>query len=694
MRRGSAFSFALLMLTAHGHALAQESVPVAAVDKPNNAANIEAYPLSFFSDFQPNTALDMVLRVPGFTLRSGGSERGFGVADTNILINGRRPSTKSQSATDILSRISAQTVKRIEILDGASLDIPGLNGQVANIVAASVDLSGNWRYAARFEEGTEPQLLEAEVSLAGTRGDFGFTVGIESGHFTFTETSVETFFDADRTVIEDRTENVFLRNLQPSANLAVTWTPEGGRFAGHVANLNVSGEIDNDNSGVRETFQPVGGIFGESFVQAGSDEFQIEVGADYAFPVKLFGMDGTLKLIGLNRIEEEDGQTVFVLSPGGGVQATRQSFTEDVREGETIGRVEYGFKPAAAHDVQLSGEYAFNFLEADTGFQFQLDPIDTNFVRVEEDRFNARITDSWQIRPDLSLQASIGAEYSRLQVVNPTSEARKFLRPKGFAAISYTLSDLYAVRGRIERSVGQLNFGTFVSDRNLADNILTSGNAQIKPSQSWDISVDFERTDDQLLSGQITPFFEYIEDPIDRILIGDAGAEGPGNLDSATRFGVTGNATLLFDTLGIPGLILEADLTLSDSSIDDPLTGNARQINFNEKWDYELFARYDLPGTDFAFTADIENDQSSPFFRLDDIRTVEVDKPFVGLEFIHKNFFGMQLSVRGSNLLDNTVIQVRERFLGPDRRLGELTRIERFERQRGRRLSFVLRSTF
>ena len=75
-----------------------------------------SYEPSYFDQFQPNTASDMVSRVPGFTLQNdGGGERGFGQANLNILINGRRPSSKSSGADEILGRITADKVTRIDI---------------------------------------------------------------------------------------------------------------------------------------------------------------------------------------------------------------------------------------------------------------------------------------------------------------------------------------------------------------------------------------------------------------------------------------------------------------------------------------------------------------------------------------------------------------------------------------------------
>jgi len=54
--------------------------------------------------------------------------------------------------------------------------------------------------------------------------------------------------------------------------------------------------------------------------------------------------------------------------------------------------------------------------------------------------------------------------------------------------------------------------------------------------------------------------------------------------------------------------------------------------------------------------------------------------------------FGMTLDIRLQNLLDQRIIRPRDIFDG-DRRRGLIER-QLFERQRGRRLSFILSDTF
>jgi hypothetical protein len=125
------------------------------------------YEPAYFAQFAPRNALDMVARIPGFVItEERGSARGLGQASQNVLINGERLSSKSDSARDQLQRIPANDVVRIEIVDGTVLDIPGLTGQVANVVIQRAGSSGQFRYTTGFRaHNTKAQLYGGEISL-------------------------------------------------------------------------------------------------------------------------------------------------------------------------------------------------------------------------------------------------------------------------------------------------------------------------------------------------------------------------------------------------------------------------------------------------------------------------------------------------------------------------------------------------
>ncbi|WP_250501450.1 TonB-dependent receptor plug domain-containing protein, partial [Caballeronia sp. GAWG1-5s-s] len=70
-------------------------------------------------------------------------DRGLGDASQNVLINGQRITGKGNDASTALRRIPVNAIRRLEIMDGAMLDISGLSGQVLNVVTEQQDVQGN-----------------------------------------------------------------------------------------------------------------------------------------------------------------------------------------------------------------------------------------------------------------------------------------------------------------------------------------------------------------------------------------------------------------------------------------------------------------------------------------------------------------------------------------------------------------------
>ncbi|MBT6056414.1 MAG: TonB-dependent receptor plug domain-containing protein, partial [Gammaproteobacteria bacterium] len=110
------------------------------------------YPASYFSEYSPVTALDMINRIPGMSVgnsaggrSSGGSPgsnagrggRGFGGGGggTQIMINGKRTAGKNNNSQTQLVRINADQVDYIELIRGTGGDLDVRGGtQVANVV--------------------------------------------------------------------------------------------------------------------------------------------------------------------------------------------------------------------------------------------------------------------------------------------------------------------------------------------------------------------------------------------------------------------------------------------------------------------------------------------------------------------------------------------------------------------------------
>ncbi|HWH17723.1 MAG TPA: Plug domain-containing protein, partial [Allosphingosinicella sp.] len=123
----SAASIILLSSPALAQTAAEEQLPTPTL--PATVEGPKTYTPQDFARFAPKNALDMLRQVPGFIIQGASQERGLGQASGNVLINGQRISGKSNDAITELSRIPAGSVVRIEIVDGATLNIAGLSGQ-------------------------------------------------------------------------------------------------------------------------------------------------------------------------------------------------------------------------------------------------------------------------------------------------------------------------------------------------------------------------------------------------------------------------------------------------------------------------------------------------------------------------------------------------------------------------------------
>ena len=76
--------------------------PAAAFVAPAPATQgVSSYPAAFFAGQQVANAYEMLGRVPGFSLDTGDSVRGFEGAAGNVLVDGQRPTSKSDTLDQI-----------------------------------------------------------------------------------------------------------------------------------------------------------------------------------------------------------------------------------------------------------------------------------------------------------------------------------------------------------------------------------------------------------------------------------------------------------------------------------------------------------------------------------------------------------------------------------------------------------------
>ncbi len=626
-------------------ALAQEAAPKDSPAPAGQTTPLRSFEPAYFNQFAPRTALDMVRQIPGFSIAEGEDRRGLGQGGSNVLINGERFSGKSNDVVSELGRIGAANVIRIELIDGATLNLPGLTGQVVNIVSKVDSLTGQFRWSPRVRfRRTDPQYLDGEISVSGKAGKIAYTLSVSNDSFRNGNAGTERVLDAAGNVTDRRYEELYVNGDQPRIAAGLKYTGDSGQ----IGNLNLVFE----RPWTRITEDSDGEVVRDRDYLETEKEYNYEIGGDYLFP--LWG--GNLKLIGLRRFEHSPFFTRVVLDFEDRRPSEGNSLATVIDETETIARAEYGWKAGGA-DWQFSLEGAINKLDTraelkllDTAGQFVPVPLPGSDAVVEEKRAEIGLSYGRPLSPSLTLQTSLGAEYSQIMQSGAGGLTRSFIRPKGFVSLAWKPSKRLDLSLRLQRDVGQLNFFDFVASADLGAENQNSGNPDLVPQQSWNI--DFQATQNLGALGSINAkaFVNFVEDIVDQVPIGLTG-EAPGNIESATIWGFSIDSTFKMDVIGWTGVRFDIDYTYRKSSLPDPLTGLNRRISGDLIHEFSAEFRYDIPGGDWAVGANYFDFSQADEVRLSQLAEFPIDGGDLGFYVENKDVRGMTVRLGLSNII-------------------------------------------
>lgn len=633
---------------------------------PETQSQATVFTPADFARFAPRNALDMLRQVPGFSIREGEEARGLGQASGNVLVNSQRLSSKSDDIFTQLSRIPADTVERIELVDGARLDIPGLTGQVANVIARTGSFSGQFRWSPEFRPHyADPRFTNGEVSLSGRKGPVEYTVSLVNNANRGAAGGPTVITDRTGAITQVRDDVVKSRNDKPK--LAVRLVIDGPGSS--TGNLNGS-------------FQRVTRRFTEHSVRTDTDGTVAirdlddrttggnwEIGGDWEFRLG----PGRLKLIGLNRQEHEPySQSVVTVYPAGD-PAIGDRYAQVGDLAERIARAEYTWKMLGG-DWQLAGEAAFNSL-TNVAAIASLDPqggfIDQPFPDgtggVNEDRYDASLSYSRPLSSTITLQAIAGAERATLRQsgVGTSALSRSFFRPKGSLSLAWKASKTLDVSLKLKRSVGQLSFYDFLARRFLDDGNANSGNADLVPQQDWSAELELNRNFGAWGSTKLRLVGRNVQDYVTVVPIG-ADGESIGNVATATERVIASNTTLQFDPIGWKGARLDLNAELTFSNLKDPFDPS-RSIPYGfitERY-AELQFRQDFPGTDWAAGGHYEVSRQSLYHRRFEAGRDFEGPVFAGVFVEHKNVMGLTVKAEARNILGGRQRWDRRVYDGP-----------------------------
>jgi hypothetical protein len=623
------------------------------------------YEAAFFQQYSPANALEIVRRVPGFTLELGDQEvRGFGQAAGNVVLNGQRPSSKSDTLETILARIPASRVARVEIGPG---DLFGseFSGkpQVLNVVTtAAGGLAGNVTgsisrgYDGRLgPQGSASALLRRGTSTFNVSAGFDNFVQTEEGFDTVTELPSGDLLEYRRKVneIADRT-----------AYISGSWENNAGE--NRTAHLNFRAALGWFDLGQTNDVIPTGGIVRDDRLTENYDARNFELGGDVTRP--LWG--GGIKLIGLaTRRHRHNVDSSFnrVHSEVIG------GFVQDLvnQRDETVLRLVWNRTNIAGWSVETGAEGVLNKLDSDVnlyeidagGDRTRIDlPVDQAVV--EEWRGEAFVNAGKPLSKTLRLDLGLTYEASRLTVSGDATAERvlKFLKPK--ASLDWRPKGGWHAQLSLARTVAQLNFEDFISTAELTNDRVNGGNANLVPQRAWELLATIEHPilGDGLVKLEVG--YNKISLVQDRVPTPE-GFDAPGNLGDGRLFLVRTTFDAPLARFGIKGGRFTAHTSYVDTSVEDPYTHRQRHFSGYSIFNADAGFRQDLGK--FAWGVNAYYNAPTYFYRQN-----EIDKPFSSNPYLsafveYRPSPKTTLTFNLENLTDGPAYRDRT-FFFPDRR--------------------------
>lgn len=601
---------------------------------------VVAYPAAFFARYQPNTALEMVNQVPGFLLDDGGDERGFGASVGNVLINDRYPSAKQDSPSQILQRIPASQVARIELIRGQVREVDLLGRPfVLNLVLFEDSAAAiRWEAGLRKNFSLTPLAPNGGISIADRWANWNYNLGVDGRRASFGDPGRRDIYDAAGTLTERRFEDH--EGWGFNANTYLVASRDVGETRWDI-NTNVGAEVRTERLLTEIEPQAGGGQPSDERLVRKRRNLRFEFGASGE---RDLGADLGAKAILLYFQLDQDPEVTQRRFDENGAETLFRNADTEAKATETIGRLEFNWTRFANHVLQFNVEGTRNVIDSelvqivDDGSGPMIVPVPGANTRVEELRGDVSMSDTWTLGK-IKFEYGLGYETSTIEQTGDAEENRSFSFIKPRSSLTWSASPERQVQLRVAREVSQLDFSDFVSATVFEDDDVALGNPNLKPESTWIAELSQEWRFGELGVIKLTGFHHWISD-VEDLLPLTPEFEVPGNIGDGRRWGIEFESTLPLDRFGLAGGRLDAKLRWQDSTVTDPVTGDSRvlsseggssqDISFRNENEYAILLnlRQDLETAQVAWGLDYRQRAERPLFKVNELEVYDEGTQF------------------------------------------------------------------
>ncbi len=576
------------------------------------ASGVLSYPANFFASQAPNTAYDMITRLPGFAFDDGGSVRGFAGAAGNVLIDGQRPTSKTDDLQSILKRIPASQVERIDVIRGGA---PGIDMQGKTVVANVIRKAGGGFHGTAvlvnigLEDGRNVPQGRLEGGYSKDGRDLEGSILIARFFDDGEGSGPHYVWGPQHQVLDFSNQHNHAGGWQNIATTSYETPLWGGKFK---INLMVQDQpYYNDDV--------------DRFIVAGreeehdrNDKTDGELGLHFN---RDLNQQMTLEVLGLQHLTKSGTSSTFV------TPTDNELFDLSNFGGESIARGILHWRPSSTLTIDTGGEFAYNFQTtrtnfSDNGLAIQVPAAN---VKVNEKRSEVFATATWRPLPKFTLEAGLKVEDSTIASTGDVVQSKTLVYPKPRLVATWSPDDNDQVRVRVEREVGQLDFNNFVASASLNTSGVLAGNPNLLPQTDWAFEVAYDRRfwKDGLIS--LTARHLILQDVVDRVPVFDPSGvfDEPGNIGGGTENDLVASFTLPLDRLGVPHAIFRGLGTWRFSSVTDPTTGEKRAISGQHALDGELHFAQDLPRWKLNWGVDANITWRERYYRFNEIDTYD-----------------------------------------------------------------------